>query len=104
MDFKGNGLIYDPKKKKVVVNFNRTPIFSTDDKYFIELLKNSSVATQIDEPSHKEIESVGPDNKYLELTKKDLVKIAKESGVKGSDRMSREKIIEALNELKAKSN
>lgn len=31
-----------------------------------------------------------------EITKKDLIKLAKESGIKGSDRMSKEDLLEAL--------
>ena len=98
MTFKGNGLIYDPKKKKVVVNFNRTPEFSTDDKDLIDLLMKSGASSVV---SGEYVEEVEIDDSeieiiYSDMTKKDLVSIAKEKGITGADRMKKEEIIKAL--------
>lgn len=86
MKFTGNGLIYNPKTKKIFANFNNFEEYETNDEDEIKYLKLAGC---------KSI-GVAPVLKDKEPTKKELVAKAKEAGITGADRMSKEEIKSAL--------
>jgi len=105
MIFRGTGLIWSPKDNKVILNMTKEGMFETTDNYIIDLLsKAANVVCIGDQPENtitakfeESEKSVSEENQnYESLTKKELVQIAKNSGIKGSDRMSKDEIIEAL--------
>ena len=91
MKFTGKGLVFNPKTKKVFVNFNKVDVYETSNEDEIALLELAGCeGTGVKEASTDE------EPKENEPTKKELVATAKEAGIKGADRMSKDEIIAAL--------
>lgn len=96
--YRGTGIIWDGENNKPLCKFVDGR-FETSNKRIIGKLKDFEGVTLIGgDVENEEVEDIelNLENNYSELNKKDLVKIAKESGVKGADRMSKEEIIESL--------
>lgn len=85
MTFRGNGVIWNPKKSRQLVNFRHVKMFDASDEYEIEILRFAGCEPVEDEQGA-----------YSDLTKADLVKIAKESGIKGAAQMKKADILERL--------
>ena len=93
MKFTGYGVVWNPKAKKVMVNFKETPEYDTNDPYEIDILSScGSVSTDESVVDTTTCETIEPDPR----TRKQLVKDAKEAGIKGADRMSKEEMIKLL--------
>ena len=56
MKFKGYGSVFNPAKKRIIVNFRKTPEYETDNHEEIRLLRLSGYITE-------EIGSVEPESK-----------------------------------------
>jgi hypothetical protein len=97
MKFKGNGSVWNPSKNKRLVNFNKTELFETNDKNEIEILDNCDNVECVDSTGIlKEKKEEKPTQH--KRSRKDLIKSAKEAGIKGADRMKTEEIISLLEE------
>ena len=86
MNFEGIGMVWNPKTKKVLCNFNKGE-YSTNDLYEINILKECPQATLISGDMPEESEK---------KTKKQLIEEAKSLGITGSDRMKASEIEEAI--------
>ena len=86
MNFEGIGMVWNPKTKKVLCNFNKGE-YSTNDLYEINILKECPQATLISGDMPEESEK---------KTKKQLIEEAKALGITGSDRMKASEIEEAI--------
>lgn len=86
MNFEGIGMVWNPKTKKVLCNFNKGE-YSTNDLYEINILKECPQATLISGDMPEESEK---------KTKKQLIEEAKALGITGSDRMKAAEIEEAI--------
>lgn len=54
MQFTGIGVVFNPKKGKAIVSFNRTDIYETNDDQEIEILKACPNCECISEESHEQ--------------------------------------------------
>ena len=87
MKFTGYGIVFDPKKKKTLLSFNRTPVYETDNQYEIDLLK-SCPNVSWDESEEEEEEK--------ELTKKDVIALLEEAEIKHNPRDKKEVLLKLL--------
>ena len=92
MTFEGIGMVWNPKTKKVLCNFNKGE-YSTNDLYEINILKECPQATLISGDMPEEPEKKTYSEKK---TKKQLIEEAKALGITGSDRMKAAEIEEAI--------
>ncbi len=88
MLFKGKGSVYDSENKKLLCTFVDGE-YNTEDAREIRLLKTVKSITYDKESIQEPSDSAG-------LTRKEMISIAKELGIKGSDRMSRDELEEAI--------
>ena len=85
MKFTGYGIVFDTKKKKTLLSFNRTPVYETDNQYDIDLLKSC--------PNVSWEESEEEEN---ELTKKEIIALLDEAGIKYNPRDKKEVLLDLL--------
>lgn len=97
MKFKGNGSIWNPIKNKILVDFNKDPVFETEDSKEIEFLKMSKQAhpandwPEIETEEENESENEEP----IKLGKKEIIEILKEREIDFNPRDKKE-VLEAL--------
>ena len=92
MTFKGNGIIWNPVKNKVLVDFNKDSEYETDEPAEIELLKLSGQAHVANKQEETEDEN---DGEAIKLSKKDVMEILKERGIDFNPRDKKE-VLESL--------
>ena len=87
MIFKGSGSIWNPEKNKVLVNFNKTPEFETEDPKEIEIL------IEYAQPQGDIPETI--ENESISLSKKEIIEILKERDIDFNPRDKKE-VLESL--------
>lgn len=92
MKFKGNGSIWNPIKNKILVDFNKDPVFETEDSKEIEFLKMSKQAYPANDWPEIETEE---NEEPIKLGKKEIIEILKEREIDFNPRDKKE-VLEAL--------
>ena len=98
MKFKGYGTVYNSAKRETIVNFRKTPEYETDDVEEIRLLRASGYITE-EFGDVAEIKPIIIDEiieSQPKKSRKELIKMAKDANIKGSDRMKTADILKAL--------
>ncbi len=85
MIFTGIGIIWNPKKDKILCDF-QSGDYDTTDAEEITILKACPQADYVS----------GEDGSAEKKTRKQLILEAKEKGIKGADRMNTDDLIDAL--------
>ena len=94
MKFKGYGIIFNPRKQKLIVSFKQTPEYETNDPEEIRLLRESGYITEESGVEVKEIITDEPEDK--ELTKSEVMESLDASGIKYNPRDKKEVLLSLL--------
>ena len=91
MKFNGYGSIWNPSKSRILVDFNKDPVFETDDTAEIELLKISGQAHPVQEWPEAEYEpELEGEEEPIKLCKKEIIEILKERDIDFNPRDKKE--------------
>lgn len=89
MKFKGYGSIYNPTKRKIVVDFQKTPEYETTDAEEIRLIRASGYATE-------ESDGIEAVEEERTLTKGDIMAILDEREIDYNPRHKKEALAKLL--------
>jgi len=94
MIFKGYGSIYNSAKRKMIVDFQKTPEYETANHEEIRLLRLSGYITEESGAMPAPEKIVVSDEK--ELTKKKVLALLSEAGIKHNPRDKKEVLLDLL--------
>ena len=94
MKFYGNGVVWNPIKKKALCRFNKHGEFETDDKDIIKKL----VELEYKHDGKVEIEEEIVEDEVIldDLTNNDIRKLLDDKGIKGVARKNRKQLLKLL--------